>query len=371
MSSIKVCHVSSVHPPFDVRIFHKESVSLKKAGYDTYLVVTGVEDQVSKGVKVIGVDIDQPGRLYRMTKHSRKVIDRAKEVKADVYHLHDPELLPFAIELKKTGAKVIYDSHEDLPRQTMSKNYIPKVARPFMAIGLKYYENYVVKNIDAVVTATDSIRDRFQGLNKNIIVVNNFPFIKELKGEASTDVKKERAVCYVGSVARMRGAVEIVRAAGIAKDVKLYIAGLINEPGLRDEMVAQKGWENVEELGFVPREEVAKVMGKSVAGLVTLFPEPNHLNSIPIKMFEYLSAGIPIICSDFDHWRSLIGDINCAIFVNPLDPYDIADAINWFTENPEKAVEMGRRGQEIVETKFNWENEEKKLIDLYKDLCNR
>lgn len=371
MSKIKICHVSSVHPPFDVRIFHKEAVSLQKAGYDTHLVVTGVEDQIKQDVKVFGVALKEQSRLYRMTKHARAVVDRAKELNAEIYHLHDPELLPFAIELKKMGAKVIYDSHEDLPRQTMSKGYIPRYVRPFMACGLKYYENYVVKNIDAIVTATESIKDRFGNLNNNTIIVNNFPFIEELKAKP-TDEKKEQAVCYVGSVARMRGAVEIVQAVGLTKNpVKLFIAGTINESGLRDDMVRQKGWENVEELGFVPREEVATIMGKSMAGLVALYPEPNHLNSIPIKMFEYLSASIPIICSDFAHWRSLLKDSNCAIFVNPLDPQEIANAIDWVTEHPVEAMEMGRRGEHIVETKFNWENEEKKLIDLYAKLCNR
>lgn len=370
MNLKKVCHISSVHPPFDVRIFHKEAVSLNKAGFDTYMVVTGVEEQEAQGVKVIGVKDPQRGRLHRMMNHSKNVIQRAKLLNADIYHLHDPELLPYAIELRKTGAKVIYDSHEDLPAQTMSKNYIPKPIRPFMAQGLKYYENHIAKNIDAIVTATESIKNRFNKLNPNIVVVNNFPFIEELKTKI-TNIPKERAVCYVGSVARMRGANEIVRAIGLTKDVKLYLAGTIGETGLREEMMQQSGWENVIELGFVPREEVAEIMSKSMAGLVTLYPEPNHLNSIPIKMFEYLSASLPIICSDFDHWRQLLNGVECATFVNPLDPYDIAEAIQSIVDNPEKAKEMGARGQYIVENKFNWENEEKKLIDLYQKLCNR
>ncbi|MCB0355975.1 MAG: glycosyltransferase family 4 protein [Bdellovibrionales bacterium] len=367
---IKICHISSVHPPFDVRIFHKEACSLQRAGYDTYMVVSGAESQINKGVQVIGVEDPAKGRWHRMTEHSKYVIEQAKKVQADIYHLHDPELLPYAIELKKMGAKVIYDSHEDLPRQTMSKNYIPKLIRPFVALGLKYYENYIAKNIDAIVSATDSIRDRFNGLNKNIIVVNNFPFIEELKVK-TLQATKERAVCYVGSVARMRGAIEIVKAVGLANNVKLFLAGAINEPGLRDDMAKQPGWNNVEELGFVPREEVAKIMAKSLAGLVALYPEPNHLKSIPIKMFEYLSASIPIICSDFPHWRRLLEGVNCAIFVNPLDPYDIANAISWVIEHPEEAKAMGAQGQYIVENRFNWENEEKKLIDLYAKLCNR
>lgn len=369
MKKYKVCHISSVHPPFDVRIFHKEACTLQKFGYETFLVVSDVEDEIKKGVHVIGVKDHKKGRLNRMLVHSKNVVKRALQIQADVYHLHDPELLPYAKLLKRTGAKVVYDSHEDVPMQTLSKGYIPYLLRWPLSKIIRHYENHVVKNIDAVVAATDSIKNRFENIRNKVVVVNNFPFIEELKIKTSS-TNKERAICYVGSVARMRGALEIIKAVGIARDVRLYLAGSINEQGLHDEMMQQDGWSKVKEVGFVPREEVAQIMAKSLAGLVTLYPEPNHLNSIPIKMFEYLSAGIPIICSDFEHWRNLLEDVNCAIFVNPLDPYDIANAINWYLDNPDKAIEMGLRGQMVVKERFNWETEEKKLIKLYQDLLH-
>lgn len=362
-----VCHVTSVHPPFDVRIFYKEARSLAKNGFDTYLVVSGAENQIVDGVKIVGVNVFQAGRLYRMFKHSKLVIDKALEIKADVYHVHDPELLPYVSELKATSAKVIYDSHEDVPTQTLSKSYVPYIFRWPLSLWVRFYENHQVKKIDAIVAATETIRNRFKEVHKNIVAVNNYPFIEELKLN-TTNLVKERAVCYVGSVARMRGAVELVKAIELAKDAKLFLAGSSNETGLYEELKSMPGWDKVIDVGYIPRGKVAEVMSKSVAGLVTLYPEINYLSSIPIKMFEYLSAGIPIICSDFPHWREMLGQYNCARFVNPLDPYDIADSIDWYLDNPEKAKEMGLRGQKLVEDVFNWKSEEAKLIDLYNKL---
>ncbi len=364
---MKVCHVSSVHPSFDVRIFHKEAVSLAKAGIETVCIFSEVADQERSGVSVLGVPNSYKRRLHRMTKHAKKVVDRAIEVNADIYHLHDPELLPHALRLKKHGAKVIYDSHEDLPRQILSKEYVPPWARVPLSSTLKIFENFVVSRIDAIVVATDSIAERFGKLNKNIVVVNNFPFIEELK-KPLVNVSKERAVCYVGSIAKIRGALEIVEAIGMVKGAKLYLAGKTNDKRLHEQMRDTPGWKKVDELGFIPRDKVAEVLMKSVAGLVTLYPEPNHLTSIPIKMFEYLSAGIPIICSDFPHWKKLLLEHECALFVDPLSPIEISKAITWMIDNPSEAKEMGLRGQKIVEKKFNWESEEKKLLKLYKQL---
>jgi glycosyltransferase involved in cell wall biosynthesis len=368
MKKAIVCHVTSVHPPFDVRIFYKEAKSLAKNGFDTYLVVSGAENQIIDDVKIVGVNVFQAGRLYRMFKHSKLVIDRALEIKADIYHVHDPELLPYVGELKATGAKVIYDSHEDVPTQTLSKTYVPYIFRWPLSLWVKLYENYQVRKIDAIVAATETIRNRFKSVHKNIVVINNYPFVEELKTNTETQVK-ELAVCYVGSVAKVRGAVEIVKAIELSKSAKLYLAGSTNEAGLYEQLRSMDGWKKVIDVGYIPRTKVAEVMGKCMVGIVTLHPEVNYLSSIPIKMFEYLSAGIPIICSDFPHWREMLGQYNCARFVNPLDPYDIAESIDWYIDNPEMAKEMGLRGQKLVEDVFNWKSEEIKLVDLYKKLA--
>jgi glycosyltransferase involved in cell wall biosynthesis len=99
--------------------------------------------------------------------------------------------------------------------------------------------------------------------------------------------------------------------------------------------------------------------------LVVLHPERGYKESLPIKLFEYMSAGLPVIASDFPYWRELLEPIGCASFVDPLDPVRIAAAIDDLLSNEERAREMGMRGAAAVRERLNWEQEAPKLFDLY------
>ncbi len=95
-NKFSVCHLTSVHPVEDVRIFHKECVSLAKHGFDVTLVACGepAYKQNKNGVNVVSLDVPVKNRFERMTKRTRAVYKKALEVDADIYHFHDPELLP-------------------------------------------------------------------------------------------------------------------------------------------------------------------------------------------------------------------------------------------------------------------------------------
>ncbi len=95
---------------------------------------------------------------------------------------------------------------------------------------------------------------------------------------------------------------------------------------------------------------------------------PNHVDAQPNKMFEYMSAGIPVIASDFPLWREIIEGCGCGICVDPLDPKKIAEAIDYLVDNPEIARRMGENGRKAVYDRYNWDVEEKKLLALYDSL---
>ena len=365
----KICHLSSAHPFDDIRIFHKECLSLASAGYETHLVSPSAPDEVRNKVHLHSVPHSDGGRLSRMTRTALAVYQKARSINADLYHFHDPELIPFALWLRFKGKKVIYDVHEDVPRQTLTKEYIPKYLRLFIAWIIERIENMSVRHFDAIAAATPFIEKRFKMLGCRTVNLNNYPILDELYLPDINWSMKEKAVCYVGVISQLRGAFEMVQATGDS-NAKLILAGKFSPASQRDQAVRLSGWRCVEELGQITRSEVAQVLSRSMAGLVLYHPVPNHTDAQPNKLFEYMSAGIPVISSNFPLWKEIVEGHQCGICVDPLKPDEIAKAIQWILDNPEKAKKMGENGRRAVEEKYNHTVEEKKLLTLYKLLLS-
>lgn len=365
MINKKVCHLTTVHVRYDTRIFIKECCSLSENGYDVTLIVAdGKGDEDKNGVKIL--DIGKPsGRIKRVLSYHKKILKKALSLDAGTYHFHDPELLRIGPKLKKNDKIVIYDSHEDVPRQVLDKAYIPSFLRKSVSKILEVYEDYIVSKLSGVVTVTPNLEKRFLKKNKNVIQVLNFPKLLEFNAGNLQKVIKENVVCYVGAISKVRGVLGMVEAMQFQKDTKLLLGGKFQNNGLRERAMANTGWKNVDELGFLNREEVKYTLQRSIAGLVVLEPTQSYLNSIPVKMFEYMIAGIPVIASDFPYWRKLIENEDCALFVDPKKPKEISDAIKKMVENTEMANKMGARGQKAVFEKFNWSKEEVKLLKFY------
>ena len=85
-------------------------------------------------------------------------------------------------------------------------------------------------------------------------------------------------------------------------------------------------------------------------------------------MFEYMSASLPIIASDFPLWREIVIQNDCGILVDPLNPVSIASAIDYLIDNQSEAIRMGENGRNAIETKYSWSNEAQKLFRFYDSL---
>lgn len=365
---MNVVHLTSVHSRFDTRIYYKQCLSLEKAGYSVSLIVAdGKGEEVKDNINIYDVGVPQ-GRLNRIFKISKKIFNKAVLLNADVYHLHDPELIPSALKLRKLGKIVIFDSHEDVSLQMRAKPYLNAPLRYLVGEAYGLYERYACKKISAVITATPFIRDKFIKINPNTIDVNNFPIINELKSEANWE-SKEKCICYIGGIGTIRGIEEIILALGYQKSsTRLKLGGLFNNKEIEERVKKFEGWSLVDELGYLDRFGVKDVLEQSIAGLVVLHPVINYVDALPVKMFEYMSAGIPVIASNFPLWEEIIEKNNCGVCVDPLDPYAIADAIDFFRNAPDKAKQMGKNGRKTIENTYNWSIEEKKLLELYTKL---
>ncbi len=363
--SIKVCHITTVHPAFDNRIFYRECVSLAQAGYEVHLLIANQTEKtgVKEGVNLHNINLSK-ARIPRFLFSKKTVLAAALKLEASIYHFHDPELLPVGKKLKQLGKKVIYDSHEDVPRQILHKSYIPRFIRPMISKIYERMENHTVRQLDAVVSPTPHIQNRFSKINKHSVEVCNYPQ-KVLK---KTDwTKRKNELCYIGSLTKVRGILEMVEALK-AVDSRLNLAGHWWEEDYKKQVFQSAGWNKVNALGYIDKSEVEKVLSQSKIGLVTLHPIESYQVAYAVKMFEYMANGIPMIASNFPLWKKIVEQNNCGICVDPLNPSAIAKAINYLLQNEEEAKSMGQNGQKAFLEKYNWNSEKEKLIALYQAL---
>lgn len=362
---VKVCHMTSVHTDKDIRIFYKECATLEQNGYEVVLVAPG-EDHIEKNVRIKGVGKSVSGRLKRMLFRGKKVYKLALKEDAEIYHFHDPELLPYGLKLKKKGKKVIYDSHEDVPRQILAKTWIPSKVRIIVSKFYEKYEKKVAQQLDCVVTVTDHIKQIFEKYHCKAIVLKNYPLLNDIDCRLDDYEQRECVICYAGGVTEQRGITTLVKSiSGI--NVKLNIAGDLNEE-YKSELERLPGWEKVNYLGYLDRAGISSLYSRSRIGMVTLKDTPNHRYSLPIKMFEYMAAGIPVIASKFPVWEAVIRKVDCGLCVDPNDEQEIARAIQYLLGNPKMAKRMGENGRKAVCERFSWENEASKLLDLYQEM---
>lgn len=365
----RVVHLTSAHSAFDSRIFYKECVSLARAGYEVIELTNYAIRTVNQGVRVHGVGRSS-GRVRRVLVNTFRMAQAAMQLDADLYHLHDPELLPLGLVLRSVGKTVVYDIHEDLPRTVSYKRYIPKHLRGIAAAMLETAENFSARRMSGLVAATPTIANRFRRIHDNVIVVNNFPILEEIQAvHPMRWEEREMAIAYIGLISEERGIAEIVAALGeCSPDVKLHLAGHWADPKLQMKLERCPGWRRVCWHGKLDRAGVRDLLSRVRAGLVVLRPEPNFIASQPIKLFEYMAAGIPVIASDFPAWRPFVTEVGCGVMVNHDQPREIASAIEHLVRNDEDAANMGARGRAAVETRFNWDHESVKLLDFYEAL---
>lgn len=363
--TLRVLHITTVHHRYDVRITLKECVSLAASKYNVALAVQdGLGNEVLDNVHIIDIGEKPKSRILRILAAPWRAYKFAREYKPDIVHFHDPECLLIALPLKLIGLKVIYDAHEDVPRQIATKHWIPRWIRPFLAFLFELFENFVARRIDGVVCSTDHIKRRFLQVSKRAEAIKNFPILEEFI-DLPIEKSDTRTLCYIGAITRERGILEVLDALQYVKDVKLIMAGPFQSHAFEEELNKHRFWNNVEYRGVVGRREIAQILAESNVGLVTLLNSPNQIESLPVKMFEYMASGTPFIASNFPLWKEIILRSNGGICVDPSSPEDIANAMNKLLSDQKLAFSMGQNGRETVLRDYNWKNEVPRLLAMY------
>ena len=371
MQHIKIAHITNVHPRGDTRIRIREAGSVTDVLGEpvALLVQDGRGDCLEQDGKTRIIDTGRKpsGRLARMTLGVYRMWRAVRSLRPRLVHFHDPELIPLGLLLKCSGHRVVYDVHEDLPRQVLTKYWLPVFARHPVSWTVSVLEWLSARVFDAVVAATPEIAGRFPP--RKTVTVRNFPILDELvRAEVVPYRERPAQFAYIGGLSRERGVCEMVEALMLIGNARLSLAGAFQPAGLQTEIEAFPGWRQVTFAGWANRIQVAGLLCSARAGLVVLHPTRRYLDAWPTKMFEYMSVGLPVIVSDFPLWRSIVEDAGCGLLVDPLDTKAIADSMQWVLDHPDEAEAMGRRGRVAVEKHYNWETEAEKLTALYKKL---
>lgn len=352
----------------------KECRGLAQHGYDVHFYVAdGRGDEVRDGITVH--DMGKPaGRFARMLGKPWRIWSAACRNRESLVHFHDPELIPIALLLHYAGVRVIYDAHEDVPRQILSKYWITPWARKLVACSFELLENFAARRFDAVIGATPHIAARFHARGATAVDVRNYPLMNEL----APDVERitgdplaptARRLAYVGGITAIRGLKEVVHALP-GTGATLVIAGQFANASFEQELRSLPGWRQVDYRGQVDRAGVKAILETSDIGLVLFLPMPNHIDALPNKMFEYMSASVPVLASDFPLWRGIINEAQAGRCTDPQDVRAIAATINEMLADAQRLAEYGRSGRRAVDERYNWDREERKLLALYDRLLS-
>ena len=269
--------------------------------------------------------------------------------------------------LRLQGYKVVYDVHENLALSISTKDWIYPLLRGWIAKTVDIIEKVASGYFNGIVIANPHTLKGFP--TDKSILVRNFPQLKEFPTITPDleDPMPTHAV-YVGLISKERGALDMVSAMGLLEEtspIQLLLGGNIYPDTLKDQLVGNTGFDRTSLLGWLTRDQVIETFRKSFVGLSILHATPHYLMAYPTKLFEYMGMGLPVIGNQFEIVHDIIVGNQCGITVPEKDPQAIANALEWLFNHPEEAQQMGKRGRQAIEEKYNWEKEMDSLLNLY------
>jgi glycosyltransferase involved in cell wall biosynthesis len=368
--AIRVIHATTVHSPFDVRIFHKQCVTLAEAGYHVTLLQRGDHAETVKGVAIDPLPT-YDSRFARMTKGVWTVVRKVHSARPAVVHIHDPELSWGAVLLKASGIKIVYDIHENLHLDIAAKQWVPGPLKRPLGIATQMFERVAAMLFDHISAATDGIARRFPVATTTVI--RNSPLVAPFDAAGRPPLAdREPYLIYVGGLGGggdVKGVdlmMAVLAALPASSNVRLLLGGREPKPGFVDRLKQRTGGDRIDYVGWVDQKSLPQLYGRAIGALVLYPPMPNNIESEPVKLFESMAAGIPVIISDFPLFSGFVDQWDCGVAVDAADAQRVADiAVMW--ENDRRAAQaMGDNGLRAVREERSWERVAADLLGVYR-----
>jgi glycosyltransferase involved in cell wall biosynthesis len=371
----KICQIGTTINRYDSRILYKQSCSLVRAGFDVTVICSdNLPSELNEGVKIVPLGFVPKNRFQRFIRLKKPLFKAALAIGADIYQINGTENLPVALKLKKLGKKVVFDSREDYPALISEKKWIPFYFRKIVSIIYSKYEKIVLTELDAVLAVTTFLYNRLKKVNSNVHIVTNYPIVNRDIVLAENPIP-EKAVCFVGTMSTDDMHENVIRALSMIKETR-YLIAVVEESKYTEKLKtlckSLSIEDRIEIVKNMPKSELPKFHSRALAGIAIRKYAANYgykEGSLGvIKFFEYLSSGLPVICTDFKVWKEIISDYKCGICVNPYDVHEISEAIKFISEKPEETKQMGENARRAALEKYNWASQEKIYIDVYSNL---
>lgn len=375
-----ICIISSVHLALDNRVFYRQARSLVRLGYQVTLIALHDRQEVKDGVTIIPLPRrprwQRPGLWWQLAR-------LARATRADLYLFHDPELLVVAPVLRLvTGRPTVYDIHEVYPDFFLVKDYLPVWVRYPLAWTFRWLEPLLARLNSGLIFADDEIARPFRHLPLPQTTLFNFPGRPLIEaGAAATRTLPPRppVVLYLGGMERNRGTTLMIQAFRLVADAlpeaRLLLVGHFEPPALQVEVqqaAAAAGLAgHVLITGRVPFETIGAYLTQAAVGWVTWQPAPKNEKNIPTKLFEYMAYALPIVSSDLPSTRPFVEDGVNGYRVPADDPAAHAAALLRLLGDPGLAETLGRQGQTLAATRFNWDAMEQRLGALVQTVLAR
>jgi glycosyltransferase involved in cell wall biosynthesis len=365
----KITHLTDGHSAVDERIFHKAAKFSCNAGYKVSICGIHPVSETLDGVEIIPIRSFRS--MWRKFLYSLFGFTKlAIQLDADIYHFHDPGLIPLGLILRCFGKRVIYDVHEDYQQKLLSRLSYTKIINLIITKIWWLFESLTSRWFNHIIVADSNTSKKFPPLKTS--VVPNVPSKEFWEGFYRQRNDDEIRVIYVGSITNDRGIKETIMGLNHLKykNVSFHVYGSTDDNELRQTLNSHP---RVHWHGFVKWTELGRELVNADIATALFQPVPAYYyytGENVVKLWEYLSIGLPVIISNFPLLKKLCAELGVGIDVDPTNPKEIAKAIDYLIEHPDKRRYFGENGIRAVRDEYNAEKKMQILIGIYDTLLS-